>query len=641
MRIGKIGKTTILAVFALLLAAIVIVTASLCVLFSNAMTDNLKESATIASGVLEHDIESVQDETRSVGNIIDLDEVFTEAIAGGDTASIATRWEALEKSEGIFAVFADSQGNIVMKTTNCNISDSSISDAFATRKNGLFTDSKCYMYYRTITVDDEGSLILTGYDYTDNSIVDSVHEQTGSQATLFCDNTRISTSIIQSSGERAVGTTMNDSIYETVVKKGNFYQQDTVILGSNYMATYTPLYDENGTILGAYFTGAPMTSVLESRKSAVTDGIIIGVVIMLLSGGFMAVFIVKQIVTPVTAVRTMATNMAAGNLKSNRTNLKMPNNEIGDVAGALSEAMFTLSEYISDITTLMQEMSKGNFIYRSQLEYKGNFEGIEQSAAALNKRMKDVIKGINASADEVLSGSQMISTGSSMLAEGSTKQASSAEELSASVEAITNNIMLNAQNSEKAQELSNNSLQMVNMQNNQVKDMLAAMDNIQSSADSISKIIKTIEDIAFQTNILALNAAVEAARAGAAGKGFAVVADEVRNLATKSAEAASSTSSLISSCIEAVNNGSAIAHSTAEAMTQVIEITNETNELIKNIAAQTSKQSESVQQVKTEIDSISVVIRQNTATAEESAASCEQLNGQASALRQKIAIFKV
>ncbi|MCM1579236.1 MAG: methyl-accepting chemotaxis protein [Ruminococcus sp.] len=120
-----------------------------------------------------------------------------------------------------------------------------------------------------------------------------------------------------------------------------------------------------------------------------------------------------------------------------------------------------------------------------------------------------------------------------------------------------------------------------------------------------------------------------------------MVADEVRNLAAKSAEAASQTTSLIESCIEAVNNGSVIANNTAESMKQVIEITEETNGLIQNIASQTSKQSDAVQQVKTEIDSISVVIRQNTATAQESAASCEQLNGQAGALRKKISIFKV
>lgn len=641
-RIGKIGKTTILMVFAMLFSAIVVVTIALCVLFSKAQTQNLKESATIASEVLEFDVQSMQKETRTLANILTMDDNFINALESGDTAAMQSRWADIEKSSGIFGVFIDNEGNIAMKTDGCNISDKSISDSIQTGSSGLFTDDNCYMYYRTVTRNTDGSVMITGYDYTDCSIVDSVYEQTGSQATIFCDNLRIATTFQnENGGGRAVGTTMIERIYKIVVTGGGFYQQETVVLGNDYMATYTPLKDGSGKVLGAYFTGAPMQSVIDSRNDAVVTGVIIGLIVMNIAGFAMASFVIKQIVSPVTAVKDMAASMANGDLKAKLTDKKMPKNEIGEVAGSIADAMKTLDEYVTDISTLMQAMADGNFVYTSHLQYKGDFVGIEHSAAALNKRMRSVIEGIHASADEVLNGSQIIATGSQSLADGSTKQAASAEELSAEVDNITGNIKLNAENTEKAQSLSNESLRMVNRQNEQIKDMLAAMSNIETSAESISKIIKTIEDIAFQTNILALNAAVEAARAGAAGKGFAVVADEVRTLATRSAEAANSTSSLIGNCIEAVNNGSAIAHSTAEAMKQVIDITNETNGLISNIAEQTGKQSEAVMQVKTEIDSISVVIRQNTATAQESAASSEQLNSQASNLRKKIDIFKV
>ncbi|MDE5992737.1 MAG: methyl-accepting chemotaxis protein, partial [Oscillospiraceae bacterium] len=348
------------------------------------------------------------------------------------------------------------------------------------------------------------------------------------------------------------------------------------------------------------------------------------------------------IVAPVKTVKAMALQMEQGNLSNNSgITSKLRDNEIGDVAQSISTAVSILNVYVTDISMMMKEMSTGNFGYYSDIEYKGDFAGIAESTKILKKQMRSVVDGINASADEVYSGSQMISNGSASLADGTSRQASSAEELSMSVSEITQNIKLNAQNAEKAKKLSNNSIDMVNSQNEQIEHMLSAMTNIENSAAEISKIIKAIEDIAFQTNILALNAAVEAARAGAAGKGFAVVADEVRNLANKSAEAASNTSALIGSCIEAVNKGSAIAHSTADAMVQVIDITNETNNLIESIANQTNKQAESVQLVKSEIDSISEVISLNSATAQESAASCEELNAQATTLRDRIAIFQV
>jgi len=638
---SKIGKSTLLAVYFMLMLAMVTIITLLCIVFSQAQQKSIMEAAHISSNVLDFDIASKNNETRTLSILFSQNDTFIAAVDSGDKDQIKAIWDEVEKSEGIFALFLDSDGMISYKTENCSLSSEGVFNAIGSSRDGLYTDSALPLYYRSVAKNG-GVTLIVGYSYSDTSAVDGVLEQTNSHATIFCDNLRISTTFIGEDGERAIGTTMKDNIYEKVVKNGETYQQKTELFGDDYMATYTPIIDDNNVIKGALFTGYPMESMIESRNRALIIGIIAGVVLLIVAAVGVVLFVNNQIVTPVNTVKEMARQMEQGNLSGNSgVQRRLRDNEIGEVAQSISMAVSTLNVYVSDISLMMKEMAKGNFGYRSDIEYKGDFSSIAESAKALNKRMRKVIDGINDSADEVYSGSQMISTGSSSLAEGTAEQAASAEELSASVGAITENIRLNAENSEKAQQLSNKSLDMVNSQNEQIENMLSAMTNIENSAAEISKIIKTIDDIAFQTNILALNAAVEAARAGAAGKGFAVVADEVRNLATKSADAVNTTASLIQSCIEAVNNGSEIAHKTADAMTQVIDITNETNDLIENIANQTVKQSESVQQVRTEIENISSVISRNSATAEESAASCEQLNAQASTLRSKISVFRV
>ena len=638
---SRIGKSTLAAVFFILILAMTTVIVLLCAVFSKAQIENLKESAQISTNILSYTVASKNSEAEMIANLLVQEDSFVNAVESGDTAAVQNTWNNISKSNGIFALFLNSDGIITMKTDNCQLSSEGVFNAIGSAKNGLSTDSEISLYYRAVAKNN-GITAIVGYSYSDPAAVDELHEQTESQATIFSDNLRISTTFIGEDGQRAVGTTMNDNIYQKVVVNGETYQQQTKLFGDTYMTTYAPIIDEYGVIKGAFFTGYPMDSVIKSRNSAVFLGIVVGLIMMGIAVAGVTVFVNKQIVTPVNTIKEMARQLEQGNLSNNSGITKqLRDNEIGDVAQSISTAVSILNVYGTDIAMMMKEMSKGNFSYYSDIEYKGDFAGIAESNKILKKQMHNVVEGINASADEVYSGSTMIANGSASLADGTTRQASSSEELSVSVAEITQNIQLNAQNAEKAKALSNNSIDMVNSQNEQIEHMLSAMTNIENSAAEISKIIKAIEDIAFQTNILALNAAVEAARAGAAGKGFAVVADEVRNLANKSAEAASNTSVLIGSCIEAVNNGSEIAHSTADAMAQVIEITNETNNLIESIANQTTKQAESVQLIKSEIDSISEVISMNSATAQESAASCEELNAQATTLRDRIAIFQV
>ncbi len=639
MKLSKIGKSILCVSNALLIAVVAAVTISFCILFTVIETRNLAESAQVATNVLQYNLQLKGEESSMVAKVLADDADFIAAIDAKDTDTMTKVWNSVEKSDGMFGVFINSDGIISMKTENCNLSAEGIMEAMGSSKNGLTSDSELYLYYRSVEKVDKITVIV-GYSYSDFDAVDGVREQTGSHATIFYDNLRISSTLTDDAGERVIGTTMLGEIYEAVVTNGEVYQQLTELFGEEYMATYTPIIDEKGVTRGAYFTGTPTATMNSNRNTAVIVGIIVAAVFLIISAIIIIIYIQKRVANPIVMVKNMAVEMEQGNLRGNPgITCKVNNDEIGELALALESAVSKLNSYIGDISERMDAMSQGDFGYNSNVMYVGDFVRIGEAAQELREKMGDVIEGINISADEVYSGSEQISSGAETLAEGTTRQAAASEELSASVAEITDQIALNAKNTEKAKNLSETSLRMVNDQNEQIAEMIEAMNNIETSASEINNIIQTIEDIAFQTNILALNAAVEAARAGEAGKGFAVVADEVRSLATMSAEAAQTTSNLISTCIEAVNNGAEIANTTAETMTKVIDITTETNELIEGIAQQTIRQAEAVQQVKSGIDEISEVVQENSATAEESAASCEQLNSQAIILRDKISVF--
>ena len=296
---------------------------------------------------------------------------------------------------------------------------------------------------------------------------------------------------------------------------------------------------------------------------------------------------------------------------------------------------------VKKIVVAAEQIADGDL--NVEIDYHSKCE-IGALAAAFKKmsdNLNEVMTGISTASEQVAVGSKQVSDSSVAHSQGATEQASSIEELTASLEEISSQTKLNAQNANQANELAENAKSSAVMGNDQMKDMLVAMDEINLSSGNISKIIKVIDDIAAQTNILALNAAVEAARAGQQGKGFAVVAEEVRTLAARSAGAAKETTALIEGSIQKVEGGTKIAKETAAALGEIVGSIEKVANLVNEIAVASNEQATGIGQINQGIMQVSEVVQTNSATSEESAAASEELSGQASLLREMVGKFKI
>lgn len=296
---------------------------------------------------------------------------------------------------------------------------------------------------------------------------------------------------------------------------------------------------------------------------------------------------------------------------------------------------------IGEISTITNQIGNGNLNIESIQPYHGDFANISNALNAIIKTLNDLLGDINLAAEQVNSGANQVSDGSQSLAQGSTEQASSVQELTASITEIAEQTKHNAVDANKAKELAAAVMEYAVKGNHHMTEMQTSMTEINQSSKNISKIIKVIDDIAFQTNILALNAAVEAARAGQQGKGFAVVAEEVRTLAARSADAAKGTTALIEGSINKVQTGTRIADETAKALREIVDGIMKTSDLVGNIAAASNEQATNITQINVGVDQVAQVIQHNSATAEESAAASEELSSQAEILKAMINQFQL
>lgn len=313
--------------------------------------------------------------------------------------------------------------------------------------------------------------------------------------------------------------------------------------------------------------------------------------------------------------------------------------ELGDMKTAINSMASRFSEYIQDIVRILDSFSSDNYNVDIAAEYHGDFAPVKQELTRIIQRINEVMSTVRSSSDQVSAGAGQVSNGAQLLAQGSMEQTSSMQQLVHSITEVQDHAKENVEAARRAAAEAQQGAELMETAYGHMEEMAAAMHAIEESSDQISKIIKVIDDIAFQTNILALNAAVEAARAGSSGKGFAVVADEVRNLASKSSGAVKETSAIIQENVNNVAKGVAIVKSTQESLTQVGEISKRNAEAILAIGEASGKQREAIDQINIGADQISQVITTNSATAEESAASAEELNAQSETLERIVSQF--
>ncbi len=410
---------------------------------------------------------------------------------------------------------------------------------------------------------------------------------------------------------------------------------------------YTQKFEPYGWYISTGNYQEDMTPLIQAelndcnrQKTQAMLVLIFSSIIVAALGILLILSLANSITRPLKLVTTRLRQLSEGDLHTPVPTINT-RDETGELAQAASATIEKLHGSIQDITEHLSRMSAGDFSMSVDYSYVNDFKPIGEAIRQISDSLNQTVSSIEETANQVSGNSGQVSVGAQELAQGAATQTASIQKLSATIGEISRQVTQNAQDAGKASEITGRTGGLLTAGNEKMKQMLAAMDEINATSEKIGNIIKAISDIAFQTNILALNAAVEAARAGEAGKGFSVVADEVRNLASKSAEAVKNTSTLIGDSVAAVNRGTEIAKDTARTIDGVIRDSSESVRLIGNIASASEKQAQAVSQVTKEIEQIFSIVQNNSAAVQQSAATSEELNKQAKAMEGLLERFQL
>lgn len=448
----------------------------------------------------------------------------------------------------------------------------------------------------------------------------------------------------------AEDTVLNDILssfeiyYTTGVAMANTYIEEGPAGGNVMMEEFDSVAEDINVRVDAFMANSEenIEDIVDSLSSSMIQSIIFMVLLTALTlfmNNYAKKRIIRQVVKPICEIEEAAKEMETGSLQTQIT--YESTDEIGQLAKSLKNAIDTWNRYIMEIKRCMKEMQEGNLRIQSKVDFQGDFIELQNSIMSFAQIMNQTMTEINQSAEKVTTGSGQISEVAQTLSEGVVEQNVSIEQLMKNISKMTAQVQSEAQTAENASQLMNRLGREAADSMEQMRQMMHAMEQIAESSNQIVVIIKSIEDIASQTNLLSLNASIEAARAGEAGRGFAVVAGEVAGLAGESGKAASNTAALIENSREAVDRGKRIADDTAKALSSVEEGIREVMKTISEIAETTRNQSESFATITRDMTKISDVVMTVSATAEESEAASEELLTQANQLNTLVDSFKV
>ncbi|WP_325199249.1 methyl-accepting chemotaxis protein [Oscillibacter sp.] len=423
------------------------------------------------------------------------------------------------------------------------------------------------------------------------------------------------------------------------------YAADQIRQGNTGLTVYEGTYIQVANVPDSDWTAVAYVSRGEVLRelNQLTAGMLLVALLAVLVLIFLVVFQVRRIIgRPVRELSLAATRIAGGELDQSIT--YHSKDELGVLADDFNQVTIRLRDYvvyINEISEKLREIAAGNLAFTLENEYTGEFEKIKTALDEISRSLNGAMGQLRAASRDVAAGAEQVSNGAMTLSQGSTEQAAEVDALVGHINAVSDSVHNVAQGAQEASGISREVKDGLLESSEKMQNMTQVIRRVSDKSSEIHQIVKTIEDIAFQTNILALNAAVEAARAGSAGKGFAVVADEVRNLASKSSEAAQRTTILLNQTVTSMDEGVQAAQDTSDSVLKVVARAEEMGKLIDDIAEYTRRQDEDAAQITHGIEQISAVVQSNVATSEASAAASEELASQAAMLRELVAKFQL
>jgi len=641
----SIKMKILIPMVALTIAAVVATLISNIFQYTGYVDAVMEDRVNTASRVAEKEIEMLKSASSTASLYLAEDSAIVEAVARGDRNAVLTRSIQLQTETGVeFCTITDGKGTVLARSHE----PEKYGDAIASQAN-----VKSALSGRSLTAveqgtavrlsirsgspiyDDQGrrlGVVSVGYRLDTENFVDSIKAVMGCETTIFLGDERISTTVLKEDGTRAVGTKSSAGVSETVLVEGNSYIGQVKVLEHDALTKYTPILGADGKPIGMLFVGRYLTEKSDTVWGFVQIGLLIMLVLLALST-LVIIFLVRRIVAPIHTMVKAAHALAAGDIEvSVQVDTK---DEMLELAGAFNNMI----ENTRQQTQIIKAIAAGDLTVMAGA--RSDKDVMNHALLSMLQLNNEIFSQIAGSANQVSSGARQIADSSQALAQGATEQAAAVEQLSSTISEVADKTKGNAAMADRAAALADTIKGNAEKGSEQMSRMVQAVKEIGEASQFIGKIIKVIDDIAFQTNILALNAAVEAARAGQHGKGFAVVADEVRNLAAKSAEAAKDTGSLIENSMIKAELGMRIAGETSASLDEIVSGINESGQLVGEIAKSSEQQSAAISQINDGIGQVAQVVQQNSATAEESAAASEEMSGQSDMLQGLIARFKL